>query len=92
MSYCKFCAVILDLNVSCQESGTTLDVTSKHFQVLQYDAYPDEARNENDEVDDWIAKRSADFGWPVGKGTFNLVLTSGFTDQSMQMITPFRLC
>ena len=62
---CSFCSVTLELNVKC-EDDTTMEVTSNHLEVVPY--------VNDDDVDtidtgDEIAKRSPNFGWPVGKST-----------------------
>ena len=61
MRGCSFCSVKLELHVSCSDD-TTLEVTSNHLDVVPY--IDDDAVDTGDE----IAKRTATFGHPVGKG------------------------
>ncbi|KZS98340.1 insert subdomain of RNA polymerase alpha subunit [Sistotremastrum niveocremeum HHB9708] len=71
LSNCKYCSVVLYLDVSCQEGGT-MDITSDHLQVVGYNsgyrftsgpAYSDPASDGGEE----LSKRGDGFGNPVGK-------------------------
>ncbi|KAK7687085.1 hypothetical protein QCA50_009586 [Cerrena zonata] len=60
MNGCKFCTVILSLQVSCSEEGKTMMVTSNQLEVIpQQDLYDDGAEE--------MSKRPENFGQPVGK-------------------------
>ncbi|KAJ3517300.1 hypothetical protein NMY22_g13994 [Coprinellus aureogranulatus] len=65
MRGCEFCAVMLELNVKCDDDNT-MEVTSQHLEVVPVTV--DEANDVNDTGDE-IAKRSSDFGWPAGRST-----------------------
>jgi hypothetical protein len=62
--YCKYCAVVLSLNVACHDSRT-LHVTSEHLQVVLDDGMDGDVGDPGAE----LSKRVENFGWPVGKGT-----------------------
>ncbi|KAF5317109.1 hypothetical protein D9611_003958 [Ephemerocybe angulata] len=61
---CSYCSVTLELKAKCTDDNT-MEITSHHLEVVPYvnddDNFdPTDDRNE-------IAKRSKNFGWPVGK-------------------------
>jgi DNA-directed RNA polymerase II subunit RPB3 len=60
---CQNCSIELVLNVACNESRT-MDITSNHLDVVARGGY-----GWREEVDDGeeIARRSENFGHPVGK-------------------------
>ncbi|KZW04130.1 insert subdomain of RNA polymerase alpha subunit [Exidia glandulosa HHB12029] len=62
LSYCQYCAVQLELNVSCSDNRT-MDVTSHHLEVTRIDPYTHDDGQPGDE----ISKRIPSFGFPVGK-------------------------
>lgn len=65
MNGCRFCTVTLSLHVSCNESGTTMMVTSNHLEVVpQTDSGVGDAFTSDGEE---LSKRPDNFGQPVGK-------------------------
>ncbi|KAI0745370.1 DNA-directed RNA polymerase [Earliella scabrosa] len=65
---CQYCAIELQLNVSCSEAGRTMDITSNMLEVVPtskpgggYVPY------DVDEGGEELAKRVENFGHPVGK-------------------------
>jgi DNA-directed RNA polymerase II subunit RPB3 len=62
---CQNCSIELVLNVACNENRT-MDITSNHLDVVARGGY-----GWREEVDDGeeIARRSENFGHPVGKST-----------------------
>ncbi|KAF7792393.1 hypothetical protein EIP86_003430 [Pleurotus ostreatoroseus] len=62
-SFCKYCSVILTLNISCTEADTTVNITSNHLEILTSGLDYAEPESDGDE----LAKRVEFFGWPVGK-------------------------
>lgn len=66
-SFCKFCSVILTLNISCTEADTTVNITSNHLEVLASELEYNEPGLELEGEGDELAKRVEFFGWPVGK-------------------------
>jgi DNA-directed RNA polymerase II subunit RPB3 len=63
---CQNCSIELVLNVACNESRT-MDITSNHLDVVVRGGF-----GWREEVDDGeeIARRSENFGHPVGKSAF----------------------
>ncbi|KAJ3528338.1 hypothetical protein NM688_g8012 [Phlebia brevispora] len=62
-SFCKYCSVILTLNVSCSEAETTVNITSDHLEVVTDPREYEESDTDGEE----LTKRVEYFGWPVGK-------------------------
>ena len=60
---CKYCTVVLSLNVTCTADNTTMMVTSNHLEVVPQMDNPEETAGEE------LTKRHDNFGQPVGKGT-----------------------
>lgn len=65
LSSCSNCAVQLELKVSCNAEGRTMDVTSSHLEVVPMDSFTDfdfpPASGEE------LSRRVENFGQPVGK-------------------------
>jgi len=61
---CKYCAIELRLEVSCNDNKT-MEVTSNHLEVVEFTLGP----NQQDAITDGeeLTKRGENFGYPVGK-------------------------
>ncbi|KAF9268887.1 insert subdomain of RNA polymerase alpha subunit [Marasmius fiardii PR-910] len=59
-TYCPYCSIVLLLNVSCADA-VTMDVTSNHLAIEP------PMNIDFDDTGEELAKRSKDFGMPVGK-------------------------
>ena len=72
---CQNCSIELVLNVACNESRT-MDVNSNHLDVVVRGGF-----GWREEVDDGeeIARRSENFGHPVGKSAFSFPFPISFS-------------
>ncbi|KAI0779721.1 DNA-directed RNA polymerase [Fomes fomentarius] len=64
---CQYCAIELHLNVSCQEAGRTMHVTSNMLEVVPTSKPGAYGSFEVDEGGEELAKRVENFGHPIGK-------------------------
>ena len=81
---CQYCAIELRLNVACNEEDRTLHVTSNMLEVVPT-TKPGSSGFDLDEGGEELAKRVENFGHPVGKGVFLLLVCC------RRRLTPYKM-